>query len=84
MLMRLFVGAAFLLSLVNYAMAQPAQRYAPPDEDLWNAMVRALQDRVNAPAAAHQVIQQILADVQREAQMRETRAKAEKKPEPPK
>ena len=71
--MRIF---AFVLLLVTSAYAQqPA--YAPPDRELWDAMIRALSE-VPMSVSAHQQVQRLLGDIQREAQMREA-AKARSK-----
>lgn len=58
------------------AQAQQARTYAPPDRELWDAMVRALSE-VPMSISAHQNVQRILSDIQREAQTREA-AKAKK------
>lgn len=57
------------------ALAQSAPTYASPDRELWEALVRALSD-VPMSLSAHQQVQQMLAGVQQQAQLREARAKA--------
>lgn len=72
-----YVKAVFLALalLTTAATAQPAQPFSPPDRELWDAMSKALDD-LPMSMNAHQQIQTIMANVQREAQMREARAKA--------
>jgi hypothetical protein len=58
-------------------IAQPPPFAPIADRDLWEAMQRAFAD-THFTLAQHQQIQRILADVQREALMREARAKDDK------
>lgn len=67
--------ALLLLSTSAFAQ-QTAQPYAPPDAELWGIMSKAFDDLPMA-MNAHQQIQQIMQNVQREAQIREARAKAD-------
>lgn len=67
--------SAVLLIFVAPASAQSAPPYAAPDRELWELMNKALDD-IPMSMSAHQQIQAIIANVQREAQMREARAKA--------
>lgn len=79
------IAIAIVLVSIFPALAQPAQPYTAPDAELWSVMVRAFGD-VPMSLPAHQQVQQIIANVQHEAQMREARAKAEaaaKAKEPP-
>jgi len=62
-----------LLFSATPAFAQQ-QSYAPPDAELWGLMMKAMSD-IPMSMTAHQQVQQIMADVQREAQMRERIAK---------
>lgn len=58
------------------AHAQPAlPQYSPPDRELWEALGKSFSD-LSMPLSAHQAIQNIMQNVQREAQMREMRARA--------
>lgn len=66
------LATAIALALV-VAPVQAQQAYTPPDADLWQAMAKAFSD-LPISLTAHQQIQQIMANVQREAQ-----ARAEKK-----
>lgn len=70
--MRWILAALFLTT--NPALGQPGQ-FSPPDRELWEAMAKAFDD-LPMSMNAHQQIQAIMANVQREAQMREARAKA--------
>lgn len=63
---------ALLLLSATSVLAQ--ERWAPPDQDLWNTMVRALHD-LPMSLSAHQGVDQILQQIQREAQTRALRAK---------
>ncbi len=71
-----FLVCALLVAFPNPSIAQPAQPYVAPDADLWAMMSRAFDD-LPMSFAAHQQIQQIMANVQREAQIREARARAQ-------
>jgi hypothetical protein len=51
-----------------------AQEYTAPDAELWRQMTEALAG-ISMPLPAHQQVQIILQNVQREAQMRAARAK---------
>ena len=64
--MRYFLVFSFLL-LGTPTFAQDA--YTPPDKDLWASMAQAFAS-VAMPLAAHQQIQSIMANVQREAAAR--------------
>lgn len=70
------------IALLATILALPAaaqQPYAAPEQELWNEMKQALG---NVPMAlsAHQQVQQVLQQVEREAQMRAARkAKPEEK-----
>ena len=68
---------ALVLALI-LATPAAAQDYVPPDRELWEAMKRALGDEVNAPAAAHAKIQQIIQTVEQQAAIRA----AQRKPKP--
>ncbi len=70
------IGLAVLSALPS--QAQQAAPFAPvADRELWEAMTRAFAD-VPMSLGAHQQVQQIMANVQREAAMRAARAKTEK------
>ncbi len=71
---KLFV--LFLLLAAGASQAQPAPQSVTIDPQLWSDLQRAVAD-VPMSANAHQQIQSILANVQREAQSREMRAKAD-------
>lgn len=74
--MKKFLMVAFLVAS-SQAFAQQPTPFAPvSDRDLWEAMNRAFAE-LPISLTAHQQIQQIMANVQREAQVREARAKAE-------
>lgn len=64
-----------LALLTTAAFAQPAPSFSPPDRELWDAMSKAFDD-LPMSMNVHQQIQAIMANVQREAQAREARAKA--------
>jgi len=68
--MRRIVLALAFLSTPALAQQQPF--YPISDRDIWEAMSRALAE-IPASLAAHQQMQRILQDAQREAQMREAR-----------
>ena len=71
------IRAIQFVALCAALAAMPAvaqQAYVPPDKDLWDAMVRAVDD-LPMSAAAHRQAQDIFANVQREAQMRAARPK---------
>lgn len=74
------VGALILLSVVA---ASAQERFVPPDQELWGAMVRALHD-LPMSMPAHQGVDQILQQIQREAQGRALRARLPSAPPPPK
>lgn len=66
---------AFLLALIaTPAFAQQPAPYAPPDQELWGVMAKAFED-LPMSMTAHSQIQQIMANVQREAAARAARAK---------
>lgn len=65
--------------MVLMALPVKAADWAPPDRELWDAMARALSD-LPMSLNTHQQVQRILADVQRESQIRATRAKEVPKP----
>lgn len=74
--MRLHLLLLFIIALIPLsANAQPVSPYAAPDRELWDLMSKAFDD-IPMSMSAHQQIQAIVANVQREAQMREARAKA--------
>lgn len=66
----------FIASLVASGTAF-AQEFAPPDKELWDLLARELGN-INMTLPAHQQVQQLLQNVQREAQMRAARAKLPK------
>lgn len=69
------LGFAVVLCVAT-ARSQPASTsYAAPDAELWREMARAFND-LPISLGAHQQIQQIMQNVQREAQIRATRARA--------
>ena len=63
--------------LVSPALGQERSGWVPPDKELWDSMVRALED-VPMSKGSHFSIDQILINVLREAQIREARAKMAK------
>lgn len=71
---RCVLAACAILALGGPAVAQPAPPFTPPDAELWGLMVRALHE-LPVSLGAHQGIDQILANIQREAMMRAARAK---------
>jgi hypothetical protein len=70
--MKRFIILALLLSV---APVSAQQAYTAPDEDVWNAMVRALGD-VPMSIGAHNSVQNILRSAQQESLARASRQKA--------
>jgi hypothetical protein len=68
-----------LLFLIVPAYAQESRPYAPPEQELWQQMITALQG-VSMPLQAHQQVQQILRAIEQQAMQQQMR----KKPEPAK
>jgi hypothetical protein len=58
--------------------AQDAGVYAPPDEELWRNMSQAFAN-ISMPAQAHQQVQAIMQQVEREAKQRAVKKAAEPK-----
>lgn len=67
----------FFALLTTPVFAQGASPYAPPDEELWGAMIKAF-DELPVSKSAHGQIDMIAGNVQRAAQARKAQAQAEK------
>jgi hypothetical protein len=65
-----------LLFFVSPALAQEPPPFEPPDRELWGQMIQAI-GAISMPLSAHQQVQQILQDVEREALARAARRKAQ-------
>lgn len=70
--MRCIAFAAMFLALILPATAQQANFAPISDRDLWDAMVKAIGD-VPMSLTAHQQVQRILAEAQREALIRDSK-----------
>lgn len=68
-----YLVAAFLMFATPALAQQPG--YAPPDAELWGLLGKALDD-IPMSMSAHQQVQLILANVQREAMIRAAAAEA--------
>jgi len=74
----MIVGLAMVLSVLSAGGAWGEEgAYAPPDQSLWNEMAAAFA-KLSMPLEAHQAILQIMSNVEREAQTRAARGRAEK------
>lgn len=81
--MKVFGVVTALSLLASAAFAQSAPQAVTIDPQLWGEMAQAV-GQVSMPLSAHQQIQQIIANVQREALARESKAKAEQEKALPK
>lgn len=67
------------ITIASPCLAQPAPPFAPiADRDLWEAMQRAFAE-LPVSLAAHQQIQRVMTEVQKEAQSRQARKPQEQK-----
>ena len=79
-MLRLAVAAAVIAAVPARAQ-QPA--FAPPDEQLWRQMSEAFS-QLSMPMQTHQQVQQIMLNVEQQAQVRALqKAKEEPPPTPP-
>ncbi len=72
---------AVMLFLITPYAAHAQQQFAAPDRELWEVMAKALSD-VPMSLSAHQQIQAILNNVQREASIRKAKAEADARSQP--